>query len=289
MGKETIDTRPITPPTPTQETNETVNGPRTSYARGARQLSSNYIEEESESEDEILVPKQEFVNPPPSYNVAIAETTVVAPGITVEGEVQPPLAPVVVVDKFKEIKELLKEYGESALNKRQNIVPVTMDMKSVEGLTLHIKTSLASIDFKHFQSLQLRMNIAVSLVLLMSYLQKPEANGVVMSKATAYEYIRKDESTFKHYQAVYKFLQTYPRFQYSSLTFTKLRKFNGLIEEWFNTESCRLLASTDYESKLYWEYNLDSNNQLDNLTDEMCDIVLSDDDSGSDDAQSEED
>ena len=52
MGKETIDTRPITPPTPTQETNETVNGPRTSYARGERQFSSNYIEEESESEDE---------------------------------------------------------------------------------------------------------------------------------------------------------------------------------------------------------------------------------------------
>lgn len=286
MGKETSNTsaRPITPPTPTQETNETVNGQRTSYTRGARQLSSNYVEEESDSEEEILIPTQKFVNPPPSYNVAIAETTVVAPGITVEGEVQPPLAPVVVVDKFKEIKELLKEYGESALNKRQNIAPVTMDMKSVEGLTLHIKTSLASIDFKHFQSLQLRMNIAVSLVLLMSYLQKPDANGVVMSKATAYEYIRKEfkiaESTFKHYQAVYKFLQTYPRFQYSSLTFTKLRKFNGLIEEWFNTESCRLLASTDYESKLYWEYNLDSNNQIDNLTDEMCDIVLSDDDSG---------
>jgi hypothetical protein len=43
MGKETTDTsaRPITPPT--QETNETVNGQRTSYARGARQLSSNYV------------------------------------------------------------------------------------------------------------------------------------------------------------------------------------------------------------------------------------------------------
>ena len=117
------------------------------------------------------------------------------------------------------------------------------------------------------------MNIAVSLVLLMSYLQKPDANGVVMSKATAYEYMRKKfkiaESTFKHYQVVYKFLQCYPRFQHSGLTFTKLRKFNGLIEEWFKTENCSLLAETDYESKLYWEFNLDSNNQIDNLTAEM--------------------
>ena len=48
-------------------------------------------------------PRQEFVNPPPSYNVAMAETTVVAPRIAVGCEAQPPLAPVVVVDKFKEL------------------------------------------------------------------------------------------------------------------------------------------------------------------------------------------
>ena len=82
MEKETATSaRPITP---NQETNETVNGQRTSYARGARHLSSPYVEEESDSEDEILVARQKFVNPPPSYNVAIAETTAVAPGITVE-------------------------------------------------------------------------------------------------------------------------------------------------------------------------------------------------------------
>jgi hypothetical protein len=295
MGKESTGEKPITPLSQeTNETNETVNGQRTSYARGARQLSSNYVEEsDSDEESEILVPRKRFVNPPPSYNAAVAETTVV-PTITVECEVQPnPTPSAVAVDKYQEIKELLKEYGESALNKRQNAVPVTIDMKSVEGLTLHIKTSLASIDFKHFQSLQLRMNIAVSLVMLMSYLQKPDVNGVVMSKATAYEYMRKEfkiaESTYKHYQAVYKFLQYYPRFQHSSLTFTMLRKYHSLINEWFNTATCRLLAETDYKSKLYWELNFESNPLLDNLTEGMHEVVLSDDNSDLEDAQSEED
>jgi hypothetical protein len=61
VRKETdTSARPITPPTPTQETNETVNGQRTSYTRGARHLSSPYVEEDSESEDDILVPSHLF-------------------------------------------------------------------------------------------------------------------------------------------------------------------------------------------------------------------------------------
>ena len=60
--------------------------------------------------------------------------------------------------------------------------------------------------------------------------------------------------TYKSYQAFRKFLDEYPRFIHSSLSYKQLKENGGKFRKWFETQDS--LPITDYTSRSFWKVTL---------------------------------
>jgi hypothetical protein len=129
-------------------------------------------------------------------------------------------------DTFANVKYLLQQAGPTALAHKQAPKPKTVDYGTVEGLAAAINFEFQQISFGNYKTLGYYIEIAQALKMLMEKLRKgPNGKNVLTMKECFPRILQLTKvavSTFKHYQSFLKFMDEYPRFIHSDLTFNQI-------------------------------------------------------------------
>ncbi|KAI9326613.1 hypothetical protein BDR26DRAFT_791861, partial [Obelidium mucronatum] len=72
------------------------------------------------------------------------------------------------------------------------------------------------------------------------------------------------KSTYFSYMSFVRFIQDYPRFIHTSLSFNQIKLYQASIRDWFAAQDLRL-TSTDFTAMAYWQTSLDSSLDINHL------------------------
>ncbi|KAI8845139.1 hypothetical protein BJ741DRAFT_587092 [Chytriomyces cf. hyalinus JEL632] len=157
-------------------------------------------------------------------------------------DLPPSLAEPLPKDKHLKVKQFLTFIGPTAILKT-DVEPRRYDKLSAKGLAVYIKDCAQKIEFQHYKALSLYMNMGTALEALMFELQHKDGKKV-LSKAKCYPVIHEltgvAKSTYFSYMSFVRFIQDYPRFIHTSLSFNQIKLNQASIRDWFAAQDLRL-------------------------------------------------
>ncbi|KAJ3126953.1 hypothetical protein HK100_010003 [Physocladia obscura] len=164
--------------------------------------------------------------------------------------VQPPK------DKHLQVKQLLTFIGPTAATAKTGVNPRSYNQLSVDGLSDYVIDCVKKIEFNHFKSLSMYMNLADALQALMHNLQHYEESVLVPKK-----------------NVILLFM--------SALVSPKNQ---SAIRSWFSEQDITLSAD-DFTSMRYWQQSLDASDGVSHFNEMSMDCDV---DSSSQNSDSEE-
>ena len=161
-------------------------------------------------------------------------------------------------DQHYNAKFILEQAGPTALKYQQAPKEKVVDMSTVEGIAQYVSFKFEQIIYGNHKSLVYYIEIARGLKLLMGKL-RTGPNGKIMLTAkqvfpTILELTKVAESTYKSYQTFLSFMDAYPRFIHSNLTYNQIKENMGKIKAWFKAQQS--LGAKDYASVKFWMLSL---------------------------------
>jgi hypothetical protein len=155
---------------------------------------------------------------------------------------------------LNEIKEFLtKQIDISQFSKIKSFsIPINPSLKQ---LLIILQTRLLQVrrNTKGLQNIQIPIYIGKLLKQLLKAFIKTTKKKKLKS---FYKFIEKklgiSDRVYRSYQSFHKFYEEYTRFQQVPLLYSKWRSMNSLIIDWFESDDCLILPSSNPHSRSYW-------------------------------------
>jgi hypothetical protein len=131
----------------------------------------------------------------------------------------------------------------------------TVDYSTKEGLAEYVKFKFEQIYFGKHRTLVNYIELAQGLKLLVKKLRTGPNGKIMLSlKQVHPALLQVAESTYKGYQTFLNFMDEYPRFVHSELTFNQIKENGGHIKAWFKAQPA--MGMDDFVSVNFWRYSL---------------------------------